>query len=780
MAIVLTLGVGLGANAAVFSLIEALLLRPLPFPDGDRLVQVFSLQDGARGRLSIREIADLNEQARLFDGFAAYRDSAYNLDGDGLPAEHVRIVIATANLFDVLGIPPLVGSSWAPENDWRRAFEVVVSHDLWVRRYGGDRSAIGRQVQMDAYPNTIRGVMPPGFAFPRRQPVFRCWGIAGTPGYYERREERTGWGVARLKPGVSLAQARADVEAVGRHVADAHPTTNATIQFGVAPLRDVYVGGAVPYLWLLGGAVACVWLIACVNVANLLLSRAIVRRRDLAVRLAMGAGRGRLAVEVVLDTLLICLLSACAALIMMHWTAAILETLLPSDLPPWMAPRVNGTVVAFVIAFGVLSAAVAALVPFWWMGRRDPIDDLRFGGRSTTDARPVRAALISAQVALAILLASAAVLTLRSFDNLMRVDVGFDPKAALTLRTGLSWNKYGREKARRFAEDVVREIRRIPGVDAATYNSNLPLTGYTLHGPVAIEGQLTASEITRNPLATIQSVGHDYHRLLGIPLVVGRLFDAADRIEATRVALVSRRFAQRFWPGKDPIGKRLLADGVSIEQPRWSTVVGVVGDVRCLSPVGEACLDVYTPFAQAGSQSPFFVVRSRVSPAALIPAVREAVARVDPGEPISEVAMYDEAIAGQVWERRTVAVASAAFAAVALLLAAIGIYGVMSYSVARRYRELAIRATLGATPAILFRLVVVDGLRLTAPGLVLGVTASAALGAVTQSLFYGVRAQDPTTFAGVGALLVALTIIACWLPARRSATADPAATLRQE
>jgi len=775
---VLTLAIAIGANTAIFSFVNSLLLRPFPFPDPDRLVEVYSFNGIERSRLSFREVEDLNERAKSFEGFAAYRDSAYNYAGADGNAEHLLITRVTGNLFRVLGYGMEAGKTWPALSDRSRDFQIVLTHEFWTRRFHSDPGVIGTQVLMDGFPNTVAGIAPPGLTFPSRVALFRCWGIDRDPNAYDQRDRRIARVIGRLKPGVSRQQGQAELASIASNLARDFPSTNARIDFRLAPLRDVYAGQVRPYLYLLLGAVGFVLLIACANVANLLLSKSAARGREMSIRTALGANRARLIRQVAFESLLYSSLGACLGLPIAAWAVRAIAHMITADLPPWMEVRTDGTVLLFLSGTALATALLAGVIPAIRMSGKDARAGLAEGGRGSARHTRLLGCMVTAEAAFAAVLLAGAGLMMQSFLRLQTVDLGFRTERLLTFHVGLSWKKYNLARARTFAETALHGLSGLPGANEAALTTALPLAGHETSMPISIEGQSRDQQV-RSPLITFQQVSSNFHRILGIPLSRGRYFSDSDRENAPSVALVSEHFAKRFWPGQDPIGKRVLPDDVLQPwTPRWLTVVGVVGDIRHDSPSSEPGLDVYMPFAQAGAQYGDFVVRTSVAPMALMRDALKVVSAIDREEPASEWLTMQEVVDRTIWQRRVAGVVSASFAAVALLLASIGIYGVIAYGVNLRVREMGIRAALGAPPASIVRMILCDAARYIVPGIAAGLALALALGRLVSNLLYGITANDPFTFGGTAAVLTLVAIVACLVPATRAAKLDPIRALR--
>ena len=772
-----TLALGMGATTAIYSFVDALLLRPFPFPEAERLLQVHTVTGGTIGRLSAREVVDLNDRARSFSGFAGYfGGAAYNFaGGDGPPVE-IPATITTRNLFEILGVSLALGEAWPAQSDRQRSFDVVISHDLWRDRFGSDPGIIGKQLQMDAAPYTIYGVGPVGLTFPTDAGIFRCQGILN-PDSYERRENRNRSVLARLQPGVSLETAERELAAIADQLAREFPETNTGVGFTITPLRELYLGDSAPYLIALLGAVGLVLLTACVNVINLTLARAQARWRESAVRVALGASGWDLARQPLVESLMI---AAIGGLIGWGLSYGFLEALtswVRVDLPPWMVPTVDGRA---LLALGLVTfgaGLITGLLPVL-LGRGDRFAGaLKEGGRGSSGGRRWNQALVVVETASALVLLIGAGLLLQSVLRLHKHDVGFDPSDTLVFRVALPWAAYDGDQTREFYRRLVDELGRTPGVEAVELNNPMPLSGSPSAVPVAREGQGKA-EWVRNPEVRFYQVSPGFHETFSVPLVAGRRFTAADDQHARMVCLVSQTAARRFWPGEEPLGKRLMAYPGSAGA-EWMEVVGVVGDVKHDSPDERVAPALYAPFFQRRERNAHVSLKALLEPSSLLDDATRVVWSIDPEQSIFDAATMDDHIGDLIWQRSIVGRLFGVFAALALVLALVGLYGVISYSVAERRWELGIRAAVGADPGRLIRLVLRQALGLALGGVVLGGLASLALARALQGLLFEVSAADPVAFVAMPATLLAAAVAAALLPAMRAAQVDPIETLRE-
>jgi putative ABC transport system permease protein len=781
--VVLTLGLGLGANAAIFSAVQALLLRPFPFPDADRLVRISTVRGGEEGGLAVPEQDDLSTLTDVVEEIALYTDQGmYNASGFGEP-EELQATITTHNLFRVLGIMPAIGTVFPAGADRSRRFELVISHGLWVRRFGRDPNIVGRTMTLDGAPGyTIHGVLPPEVNFPTNSDLFRSAGISADPSTYRRRDLRGRMGLARLKSGVTIPQARGRIEALGDRLAREFPETNRGLQFHVTPLRDLYVGNVRPYLLLLFAAVGLVLVVACANVVNLLLSRLLARDREMAVRTALGASRGRIIFQLVLEGLSMAILGGLAGLGLAWLGIELITSMVRATLPSWMAIGLDrGTVIFLIVASvatGLLSGALSAVK---WDDRRlnSALTDSSRWSSGSVRQRRLRNALVIGEVALAVVLLIGASLMVKSFGRLQRVDPGFDPRDLLTFRVELGWRAYdSHAKIIAFNDQMLEQLRALPGVRAVALDSNLPLSGKARETYEVVARGQSADQRQQNPYVHVHMVSADYFGVMGIPIAHGRGFLDTDTSTNRRVAVVSERLAFRLWPGGDPVGQSLTI--------RWSTddppftVVGVARNIRHQQLAGVDS-DLYIPFRQIGAGGSWFIVRTGgVDPTSLSQAGPRLVTALDPNQSSFDVKTMEDRIASGIWQQQTAGALFALFATLALALASIGLYGLLSYLVSQRWREIGVRIALGASPGEVQRMVIGRGILLAVIGTGIGLALAGVAVHALAPVLYEVAPFDPSTFAIVPLVLLVLTGLSCYFPARRATRLDPLIALRRE
>ena len=775
---VLCLALGIGANAAIFSVINAVLLRPLPYAEPDRLVRIYeSYGKGGQGSVSVPNFRDWREQGTAFSQLAAWQSGSFNLQGDPEPA-HLQTVAATPNLFALLEARPLRGRAFAPGQDEHSV--AVVSERLWRTRFGADPSLVGRTVRLDGAPYTVIGVMPAAFDFPPGETKTDVWTLfqpsekqAGTRGAHFLAV------VGRLREGMSLDQASAQLREVAARLEKAYPNQQTGRSVAVYPLRETVVGSSRPALLVLFGAVALVLLIACANVANLLLARAAVRRREVAVRLSLGASRTRLVRQFLAESLVLSLAGAVLGALLAGWSLSALAPLVQSALPLTGSIPLDGRVFAFLLAVAVLSGLAFGLVPALQASREDVRDTLSEAGKATASGgqQRFRSTLVVGEIALSLVLLIGAGLLLRGFLALSGTAPGLSAENVLTAHVAVPAEKL-QGSALRVFQPVLENVRRIPGVRSAAVVSMLPIQNAWTNAGYEVEGR-PPSPPGQSPVAEWRVASPQFFETLGIPILQGRDFTENDGGLGKRLLIVNDSLARQQFPGENAVGKQLRIDA---EAPH--TIIGVVGSVRQAGLDHEPLPEIYFPHLMPGAESwlgdAILVVRTSVPPASVASAVREAVKSVDPGLPLFQVMTMEDVVSQSLASRRLNLWLLAIFAGMALVLSAAGLYGVISYLVAQRTREIGVRIAMGAQARDVLRLILGQGVRLTAVGIVLGLLGAVAFTRVLESLLYGVSARDPFTFAAIAALLALVALAATWLPARRASRVDPMVAIRNE
>jgi putative ABC transport system permease protein len=792
-AIVSTLALGIGVASAVFSLLQAVVLRPLPYDAPDELVQVYETGPRPGGEadwVTFPNFRDWQQQNRVFDGLAAYRYALLTLAGrEG--AESMLGLEASADLFRVLRVAPVVGRTFRQGDDLPgRERVAVLGHALWQRRFGGDPRVIGRMVTIDGVAHTVIGVMPASFRFPQAVPgdnaaiPIDLWIPVRPSDDLQDRHSHNFWSVGRLKPGITLPQARTAMRTMADNLARTYPESNKDFSVSVVPLDEYVAGNLRPALLVLLGAVGLVLLLTCANIANLLLSRAQTRRREMAVRQAVGAGRARLVRQMLTESLLLALGGGGLGVAVAYAGTRLLVGLGPSNIPRLEQTTVDGHVLAFTAVVSVTVGILFGVAPALLTSHGDAHSDLKDTAARVSEghaARYVRQALVTGQIALAIVLLVGAGLLVRSFAQVTGLELGFRPPHVLTAFINLPPARYG-DPARQaaFFEETIRRVERLPGVVAAAVSDSVPLTGVNDQGGLMIEG-------LPNPWGNSQGdfyanrprVSPRYFEVMGIRLLAGRAFDVRDRTGSLPVAIVSDLAVRTYWPGVDPLGRRVAVEWVD-RQPVWRQVVGVVQSTRHFGLEAPQKPEIYIPQSQAPSPFTQLVVRTVQDPATLESAIRAQIAGIDPQQGISGFQTLEDLLSRSTERRRFQTVLVGTFALLALLLAAIGVYAVMAYMVAQRRREIGVRLALGARPTDVVRLVLRNGLRLTTAGVALGLAGALALSRALAHFLFGVSPLDPVTYLTVTAALVCVAALAAYLPSRGAASVDPMLVLRDE
>jgi predicted permease len=788
---VVTLAVGIGANTVIFSLVNAALLRPLPYVDAERLVILTETTGHSPGTpVSYPDFLDWQKQSAGFESMAAFRHESINITGVDV-AENVSIMAVSSSFFSTLGIKPVLGHDFEPADDTGANPVVLMSYGLWQRRFGADAGVLGKKLTLKgtlkAQSYTVIGVLPRGFRFSGETDLFLPLGLWRGDGFLMKREnhDRT-FVVARLKADASVESARAEMETIAARLEKQYPSTNAGFGAAVIPLRAQIAGAARPAIIILLCAVGFVLLIASVNIANLLLARSLSRSREIALRVALGAGRPRLVRQLLTESLLLALSGGVAGMLLSVWGVESLRGSIPGDLREAVLGRItiDHRVLFFTLIVSLLTGVLFGLVPALQISRPELNEDLKEGGRSSTVSfgrRRLRNLLVVAEVTLAFVLLVGAGLSLRSFYRLVAVDPGFNPHNVMTIQLDTSDPRFDADPAQFFAfnRQLLERVRALPGVEDAGLVRPVPLGGGRAEMPFYVEGRPIPAR-GQFPVGTWHAVSPGYFQAMGIPLRRGRSFDVADGSAAPTVSVISDGMARRYWPDDDPIGKRFRLGTPEMGLP-WFTVVGVVGDTRPYGLATAVPVAFYVSCLQLGSWADMtLVVRTTSNPIEIAATVRRQVSGVDKEMATSEARTMEERLALSLASQRLNTWMLALFAALAVLLAAVGIYGVMSYAVSQRIHELGVRVALGATRLDILKLVVGEGLVLTLVGVGAGTVAAFGLARFLTGMLFGTMPTDPATYIGVSVLLIAVALVSCYLPARRATKVDPMVALRYE
>jgi predicted permease len=800
VAAVVTLAIGIGANTAVFSVSDALLIRPLPFANADRLVILWNRSPGlniAEDWFSTAQYFDIRNGHGGFEAVAIAIGANYNLTGNGEP-ERIGVIRVSSNLLPMLGASPAMGRLFRSEEDQPGPANVaVLSHATWMRRYGSDSHVVGRPIVLNGVSYAIVGVLPPQFSLPRD--VLPTLGVISAgdvllplplaPSAATTRTHEDYNIIGTLRRGVTVQAAQTEMDTITARLRHDFPETyppNGRLTFSIVPLRDQVAGRIRVPLLILTGAVGFVLLIACANVANLLLSRGLARRKEIAIRAALGASSGRIVRHLLCESVLLGLAGGAAGAMLAAVAVRILQALQPPDVPRLADIAIDSSVLAFTLGLSLASGVVFGLAPALGVRRLDLHATLKDAGRGSTGAGSLwgrgsraRQVLVTAELALAVTLVIGAGLLVRSFNAIDRVPPGFDPRGVLTLELSTNGQKYPNGAAVSLAyHDLLPRLDAVPGVIAAGAVTPLPLSGYFAWGPITVEGRVPpVGEAFIN--ADQRAVAGRYFEALRIPLLRGRFFSDHDTPDHLRVVIIDQLMAETLWPGEDPIGKRIKYGDAASASP-WETVVGIVGRVKQYGLDADARIAFYRPHLQSAARTMYVVVSTDQDPASLAGSVARQIHQVDADLPIDHVMTMQARVRASLARPRFIALLLTAFAGVALVLAAIGVYGVIAYLVAGGTREIGIRMALGATQRAVLALVLRWGLGVALSGLGVGLLGALALSRLIGSLLFGVRATDAVTFAGTAALLALVALAASYVPARRASRTDPLVSLNRE
>jgi putative ABC transport system permease protein len=787
--VVFTLALGIGANTAIFSVVDAVLLAPLPYGDPDNLVALWAKnekQNVTQQPVSYPNIVDLKQANDVFEHLSAVRGELFSLTDRDEP-ERVTGVRVSTNILTLLETTPVLGRNFVPEEEQpAKAAVALISHGLWQRRYSGDPRLIGQAIIIDGKSYTVIGILPEWL----KQPGITLGNLSGpdvwipvVPAASEQNRNFANMRIlARLKRGLTLAQAQVEVDALGARLERQYPDSNTNVRFGVVGLREQLTGRVSKALWILLGVVGCVLLIACANVANLLLARAASRQSEIAVRSALGATRPQLIRELLAECVVLSLTGGLLGLLLAYLGVTLMTSLNSGAIPRADEIGISGEVLMFTLVLSLLTGVAFGIVPAFQSSRSQLAEDLKEAKKGASGSvRHGRSlhGLVVVEIALALVLVAGAGLMTRSFRSVLRIDAGFEPHNVLTFSAALPLATYKDQQQHvQFFERALAKIQALPGVQTAAGTFRVPIAGFatvifTVQGKPVPTGQA--------PIADYRTITAGYFQAMGIRLLKGRRFTEHDSADAPDAVIVNEELARRFWPGEDPIGKRLQ---VGTEFTRWREVIGVVGNAKLSGLEANTDPAIYVPFPQNSwpnaLRNSFIVLRTTTDPKSLVPAIRRELRGIDPTFPITQIRTMDEIVGDSLSQRRFNTALLALFAFVAVALAAVGIYGVMSYAVSQRTREMGIRIALGARQSDITKLVTSKGARLAALGIAIGVLAAAISSRLMSSLLFGITATDPITFVLTAVLLGIVTLLASYIPSRRAAGTDPISALRYD
>jgi len=784
---IVALALGIGATTAMFAVIYAFLLRPLPYAKPDQLVMLQSRGVTTGNDLGVNylDFVDWQKQNRSFSDLAFFNLRWNgNVESPGGMTETLKTTFTTANLFSLLGVQPMLGRDLTRADDEPKAAKVIlISERLWKKTFGGDPNIIGRDIRLDGTPRTVVGVMPTGFRFPSQTDIWVP--MASVFGMNDNRSWRADQAIARLKPDVSVQTAQSEMSVIAERLAQQYPETNKLIAAAVVPLREHVAGNVRFSLLVLLASCGGVLLIACANVSQLLLARATTRERELSVRAALGASRWRLARQALAESALLAVIGSIVGALLAFWLVDFVAISIPVELPFWIQIDLNPVVLGFTILASCLTTLLAGSLPALQSARVDISQSMKTSAATVIGAGArVREVLTAAQVAISIVLLVGASLVLRSLLKLREVDPGFDPSRVVMMEVNPTYN--GDEPAQTRVDRFSRLLQRLsemPGVEAVGANNSPPFVAQRPwnRSQYVAEGQPVVDQ-ARNPVANFQTISPDYFRTMRIPLLRGRFFEAGDKLDALRVCIVSDKLAKAVWPNEDPIGHRLHlgGPGISPEAEDWLTIVGVVGDVRHQALEREAGPDLYKPSLQLAWKQMHFLVRARGNAIALVPAIRREIASAGPEVGTFNFVSLEQEVANSLWQSRLRGWLLGFFSLVALALAATGLSGAVAYGVAQRTREIGVRMALGANRAAVLRLVLGQGMRAVAFGIAAGIIGAFLVSRLLSASLFGVSANDLTSYAGAAVLLAATAAIAALIPARRASLVNPMEALRTE
>lgn len=782
--VVVTLTIGIGASSAIFSFVNAVLVEPLPFKDPDGLVIVESLRGGEKGRISQREITDIQESTAVFEDIGGYTPGAqYNMTEKGEP-EEIPTTICSQNIFSILGASFVKGAPWPEELDGRRAFGIVISEDLWKRKFKSDKNIVNESITLDAYPEyTVFGVISSGFDFPKGMQMFRSATIRDVQ--LTDRSMRNRVGLARLRGDATIEDARQQLESLSKTLADKYPKTNGSQSFTITPLRDFYIGPIKPYLLLVAIAVLVVLVIACVNVSNLLLSAGAERDKEVAVRTVMGAQRHSIISQFLVESLILALSGGILGIGLCYVLLYFFKNILSQDLPHWITIGVNGSVLLFSFTVAVISGLVAGMMPALKMAKFNLARLLKEarGSSGGTHRHKVRKSLVITELTLSIILLIGTFLLLKSFDSLKRAELGFNPDNTLTYRVALGWRKYTtKEKIISFYRQLMPELKMIPGVSEVAFNDNLPLSYEPGDGSrdseFSIEGQ-SFEDQKSNPFVKYQIVSPSYREMFEIPLLKGRWITDFDDTLTTAVAVISKSMATKMFNNENPINKRIKL-GKPDSKSVFQTIVGIVDDVRHDNMRELGGSHIYLSCWQVSESNQFILIKTEGPPLQYAQLANKAVWSVDGDQSTYDMKTMTARVDQKLWQDRVIGDVFSLFAIISIILATVGIYSVMSYAISLRTKEFGVRRVMGASTTNILGIVFKEALFMALVSIVLGVVVSLWITSYWSGILYDVNEMDLEVYGTVALLACLTALVAALFPAWRATLIDPVRALKNE
>ncbi len=782
-AAIIVLALGVGANTAIFSVVHGVMLKRLPYSNQERIQLIYMTnlqQNRIEEPLSVADFLDLRDQNRAFEKMAAYQRGAGLILPADRGAQFLSGAIVTADFFSVLGTPPQIGRTFQTGEDAPGSpLQIVISDRLWRNAFNADPHIAGRVVHFTSGPLTVIGVMPPDFQFPGNNADFwRNFRLAPP----RSRGPYAMWGIGRLKPGVSLAAAKGDLDAIGKRLEQGYPLSNTGVSFRPMPIDDFLFGKIRTPLYILLSAVVFVLLIAAANIANLLLARSTTREKEIAIRAALGAARGRIARQLLTESIVLSAMGGIAGLAIAVWAVDVFIAMAPGTIPRLDQVSLDTTVLAFAALSSIATGILFGIAPALRARTIDLNSKLKDAGRgnTATGTQGLRRLLVVSEIALSLILLTGAGLAVRSFVRLRNVDLGFDASNVLAIRPGLGSGKYDSdEKVLAFNEEAMRRIAGLPGVRAIGSTNSLPPFQNDVSDNFSIEGRSLAPG-ENPPIATVLFVTPGYFNVLKIPVLRGRSFTENDRGGSPLVVIVSEALGRRYFPNEDPVGKRMRIGGPERPNTPWMEIVGLVKDVKYDGVRESAESAYYLPYAQMPARGQEILIKTAGDPVSIVPAIRAEINALDPGIPLVRLTTLDDRIAQAVGEPRFQTSLLLVFSGIALVLAAVGIYGVLSYSISLRTHEIGVRISVGASRYDVLRMVIVEGMTLAAVGIALGLIGSFLLTRLMATTLFQISPHDPATFAGVSLMMITVTFFASFIPAGRATRVDPIVALRNE